>query len=403
MHVTLHPSLAGGPVSREMLGGLPPEPAFPEEEYRDRLSRIREEMRELGLDVLLVQQPSSVTYVSGFQTFSIFNGETVILPLDEEPSLIVHGPEVGSALLHSWFDRVVAYPPESGFEGYVAGQLSDQGFGGATVGVEMRKPAVTAAAYASLSGELPNADLVDASGVLDAVRLIKSAREIEHLQQAARFTDAGMSAAIEAAAEGKRDNDLGAAAYHAMASAGSDYLSHCVVATSGLRSGILHSTYKRNEIRAGDPILLEMGACYHRYTSPLMRAVSIGEPSAEVSRVMNACLKALDNVLSAIRPGITAHEVAEAGWQAIDKAGPGLVSHGNFGYGVGLGFPPTWADWTAKIELGVRTVLRPGMVFHHPVALRKLGEFGVAVSETSVVTESGARVFGTVERRLFVK
>ena len=403
MHVELHPSLAGGPVGKDALGGLSPEPAFPEEEYRDRVRRVREKMEERGLDVLLVQHPSSVTYVSGYQTFSMNNGETVILPRDDEPSLIVHGPEIGGALLHTWLDQVFAYPPETDFRAHVAGLLSDQGFGRARVGVEMSSFGVTAAAYASLKEELPDADLVDASGVVDAVRFIKSAREVEHLQQAARFTDAGMTAAIDAAAEGKRDNDLAAAAYHAMASAGSDYLSHCVVATAGRRSGILHSTYKRNEIRAGDPILLEMGGCYQRYTSPLMRAVSIGEPIAEVGQVMSACLNALDNVLSTIKPGVTANEVAEAGWEALNEAGPGLVSHGNFGYGVGLGFPPTWADWTGKIELGVDTVLQPGMVFHHPVALRKLGEFGVTVSETSVVTESGLRVFGTVERKLFVK
>lgn len=403
MHVELHASLDGGPVSREMLGGLPQEPAFPEEEYLGRIERVREGMARRGIDVLLVQHPSSVTYLSGYQSFSMNNGETVILPVDDEPSLIVHGPEIGGALLHSWFGRILAYPPRTTYESYVAGLLSGQGLGRSRVGVEMRSQAVTAAVNAALREGLPEASFVDGSGLLDAVRLIKSAREVEHLQRAARFTDAGMSAAIEAASEGVTDNEVAAAAYHAMASAGSDYLSHCVVVTSGRRSGILHSTYKRNRIMAGDPILLEMGGCWQRYTSPLMRAVSIGEPSAEVRRVADACLQALDNVLLRIRPGVTAHEVAQAGWEALNEAGPGLVSHGNFGYGVGLGFPPTWADWTGRIELGVETVLRPGMVFHHPVALRKLGEFGVAVSETSVVTDDGPRVFGTVDRRLFIK
>ncbi len=403
MPITLHPSLDGGPVSRDMLGGLPPEPAFPQKEYEERIRRTREGMRERGIDVLLVRHPSGVTYLSGYQSFSMNNGETVLLPADDDPSLVVHGPEVGGALLHSWFDRILSHPPGSGFENYVAELLREQGFGRARVGLETRSPASTAAANEALRDGLPNAHFLDASGLLDGVRLIKSPREIDHLQRAARFTDAGMSAAIQAAAQGVRDNDVAAAAYHAMAAAGSDYLSHCVVVTAGRRSGVLHSTYKRNEVTAGDPILLEMGGCYQRYTSPLMRTVSIGEPRDEVARVMDACLKALDNVLAAIRPGVTAHEVAKAGWLALEEAAHGLVSHGNFGYGVGLGFPPTWADWTGRIELGVETVLRPGMVFHHPIALRKLGEYGVAVSETSVVTQSGPRVFGGVERRLFVK
>jgi Xaa-Pro aminopeptidase len=119
--------------------------------------------------------------------------------------------------------------------------------------------------------------------------------------------------------------------------------------------------------------------------------------------MVSACHRALDNVLAAIRPGVTADEVARAGWQGLASAGKDLVFHGNFGYAVGAGFPPTWADGTARIELGVQTRLQSGMVFHHPVALRKLGQYGVALSETSVVTEDGCEVLTDVERQLFVR
>ena len=135
-----------------------------------------------------------------------------------------------------------------------------------------------------------------------------------------------------------------------------------------------------------------------------MRTVSLGEPSSEVARAFDACRTALGNVLSTIRPETAADEVARAGWAGIADAGEDFVFHGNFGYAVGASFPPTWADGTAIIELGVQTRLRPGMVFHHPEALRRMGRYGVAVSETSVVTDSGCEVLTTgVERELFVK
>ena len=66
MTVELHPSLAGGPAGRDILSGLPREPAFTVEEYRDRLSRVRLAMRERGVDVLLLQEPSNVLYLSGY-------------------------------------------------------------------------------------------------------------------------------------------------------------------------------------------------------------------------------------------------------------------------------------------------------------------------------------------------
>ena len=118
----------------------------------------------------------------------------------------------------------------------------------------------------------------------------------------------------------------------------------------------------------GDAILLEMRGCFQRYTAPMMRTVSIGKPDSEVTQMANACLTALDNVLAAIRPGISAHEVARAGWEGINQAGGDIVFHGSFGYAVGAGFPPTWADGTASITLGEQAILQPAV----PPAMKRL-------------------------------
>ena len=55
-------------------------------------------------------------------------------------------------------------------------------------------------------------------------------------------------------------------------------------------------------------------------------------------------LAALGNVLSSLKAGISSHEVASAGWMALREAGDDIVFHGSFGYAIGAGFPPTWAD-----------------------------------------------------------
>ena len=158
-----------------------------------------------------------------------------------------------------------------------------------------------------------------------------------------------MAAAIDVAREGASDNDMAAAASEALVAAGSEYMCVSPIITSGRRSGILHSTHKRNRLEKGDVVLLEMGGCIHRYTAPTMRTVFIGEPPAEARRMAEACLTALGNVLATIRAGITSDEVAQAGWEGMNLAGDDFVFHGSFGYAVGAGFPPTWADGTAAI------------------------------------------------------
>ncbi len=399
----VHSTIAGGPASIDMLDGLSQELAFPVEEYEARLGAVREGMREHGIEALVIQHPPNVLYLTGYQTFSPNSGECVVVPLEDEPTLFVPSPELGGALIHTWLDDRRGYAPGRSEERHIADALREKGLDGGVVGLEKNSHGLPAGMYDGFVAALPKARFINASGIVESVKAVKSAREIEHIRRAARTTDAGMAAAIDAAREGATDNDMASAASQAMVAAGSEYMCVSPIVTSGRRSGILHSTHKRNRLEKGDVILLEMGGCVHRYTAPTMRTVFIGEPPDEARRMADACLAALGNVLSAIRVGVTSDEVAQAGWEGLSAAGDDFVFHGNFGYSVGAGFPPTWADGAASIMSGIDTVLRAGMVFHHPVALRRLGRYGVAFSETSVVTEDGCETLTGSPRDIVIR
>ena len=399
----VHSTISGGLATLDMLDGLPQEPAFPVEEYEARLAAVRQEMRERDVEVLVVQHPPNVLYLTGYQTFSPNFGECLVVPLEGDPTMIVPSPELGGALVHTWLDDRRGYVPDRSNAQYIADTLREKNLDGAKVGVEKGSHGLPAGTYDGLVGALPKTQFVDGSGIVEAVKTVKSPREIEHIRAAAQTTKAGMAAAIDVARAGANDNDMAAAASEAIVAAGSEYMCLSPVVTSGRRSGILHSTHKRNRLEKGDVVLLEMGGCIHRYSAPTMRTVFIGDPPAEAKRTAEACLTALGNVLSTIRAGVTADEVAQAGWEGMKLAGDGFVFHGNFGYAIGAGFPPTWADDTGAIMSGIDTVLRPGMVFHHPIALRRMGRYGTAFSETTVVTEDGCEVLTSSPREIVVR
>ena len=403
MGPSVHHSLAGGAVGWDAIQGLPRELAFSVREYERRLKLVREGMAADGMDVLLVFDPPNVFYLSGFQSFAMYNSECVVLPLEGEPSLIVHPPELGGALMHTWLDRVYGYGRGEDREAFLAKLLAGEGFAASRVGIEKGSRAVPVRSYEALRAGLPRARLVDGSALTPRVKARKSDEEIAYLRRSASITDAGMRAAIDAIEAGATDNDVAAAAYDAMVRGGSEYMCVGPIVTTGRRSGILHSTHKRVALESGDTLLIEMGACIQRYTAPTMRAASIGEPPGEVRRVADACLAALDNVLSSLKAGVSCHEVASAGWEALRGAGGDIVFHGVFGYAVGAGFPPSWADETGTIALGRHTPLEVGQVFHHPVAVRKLGRLGVAFSETTVITEDGCEVLTGSPRALAVR
>ena len=258
----VHSTLSGGRATLDMLDGLPQELAFPVEEYEARLAAVREGMRARDVEVLVVQHPANVLYLTGYQTFSSNAGECVVVPLEGDPTLLVPPPELGGALVHTWLDDRRGYAPGRSEEQYIADTLRDKGLDGAKIGVEKASDGLPAGTFDSLVAALPKVRFIDGSGIVDDVKTVKSPREIEHIRNAARTTDAGMAAAIEAAREGASDNDMAAAASEAIVAAGSEYMCVSPIVTSGRRSGILHSTHKRNRLERGDVVLLEWAAAY---------------------------------------------------------------------------------------------------------------------------------------------
>ena len=396
----VHASLSGGPFPETSLGALEPEPAFAAAEYQERLRRARAAMDAEGLDALVVMNPASVFYLSGYQTFAVDGGACLVVPADGEPALAMDPPEFGGALLGVWFEDLRGYPADVDRPAYAAQMLGEHGATRGRVGLDGAAWGATTAFSAGLAHALPLAELVDATDLLIELKRRKSAAEIEHIRGAALATRAAVEAATATAAAGVADGEVAGSAFAAMARAGSEYPCLSPIVTSGRRSGMLHTTHKRHTIQSGDNVLLEIGACVQRYTAPQMRTLSIGPPSAAVRAAADACLAALDAVLETMGPGIAARDAADAGWRELSAAGDDLVFHGTFGYGIGAGFPPNWADGSGFIRSDDDAVLEPGMVFHHPVAVRRLGEFGVAFSETSVITEHGCEVLTHGPREL---
>jgi Xaa-Pro dipeptidase len=163
------------------------------------------------------------------------------------------------------------------------------------------------------------------------------------------------------------------------------------IIAAGWRSGAPHSSLGRQALRRGDAVFIEVTGEWRRYCAPLMRTAILGEPSLEQARAASIGKAALEAVIATARPGIAAAEVATAAGEIIAPALPDLRFHGNFGYPIGLGFPPTWTESLGfQLRHDNPHRLAAGMTFHLPVSLRRPGEWGVCQSQTILVTETGA-------------
>ena len=207
---------------------------------------------------------------------------------------------------------------------------------------------------------------------------------------------------MQSAKAGITGTEIARVGHEALIGAGSEFMSVPPVVTTGQRSSCHHTTFRRVPIKSGDPFFLEYSACYLRYNTPMMRTAINGAPSDEIKRVGEAVQETLELVIQGAKGGRTAHEVA----LEAHKGYAGLESEmwfmGICGYSVGIGFPPTWADGTTIIAKAIDEPLLPGMTFHLPIMFRIPRKFGIGLSETIAITETGCEVLTEQHRNLYI-
>ncbi len=374
---------------------------FGPDEFRRRIHRLREQMSQAAVGCTLVHSPSAIYYFSGYQTVSSNQYACLLIPLDNEPILILWHLEVAGASRTSWMSRFVTYEtgedPTAPTCREAQAWISDRGL----LAVELQAAALPPRMYKTIEAAFTPGRIVDAGPLFDAVRRVKSDEELECYRRAAPLTDAAMKATVAAATSGRTDNEAAAAGLQAMIAGGSDYPCLPAIVSAGEQSAVAHSTFANVRLKSGDGIVVELGACVRRYSAPLMRTVCVGPASAVVREMHAAAAEVLDCVLAELRPGVAAEDIAKAAWRRMPTY-PDLVFHGVFGYAVGAGFPPGWADGTVRIRLTNPQPIEVGMVLHIPIAFRRPPIAGVAVSETVIVTGRGVEILGNTPRRLLM-
>jgi ectoine hydrolase len=383
---------------------VPKEMAFSEAEYRARLDRVREAMGAKGLDLLLLHHLPSVCYLTGYQTPVSDWYNCLIVPLEGDLALQVCDFEVGLALVHTTVERILSVRWNRMDE--AATQLVEL-LGAANVdrkriGIESRRTGLNAHAYQLLRDRFPRAHLVDGSDLVPRIRALKSPAEIDCLRQAGRLSVAGLDAAIRAMRPGVTENAVAAAAAAAMIEAGSEFFCTDPWVRAGHRSGIIHATYKRHFVKPGDPVIIELGAVYQRYTAPLYGTAVMGRPPDRLRRLADTALAALALLYENVRAGRTADDVARAAAKGLAGVDPEVYLSEYHAYPVGLGFPPEWSEDSIWIVEGSQEVLRPGMTFHGVRSLRIPGLMAAGFSETIAVTEAGCEILTPHRRELAV-
>lgn len=364
--------------------------AFPKEEHAARLTRLRRVLKERGLDLYLTSSAENIFYLCGQQTPGYYTFQCLAVPAKGAPFLMLRDLEIYNARANSFLNQVIGYADDADPAIAVAQILNKRGFKGQRIAVDQNAWFLTVNLYSRLRSRLGRME--DGSGIVEALRRVKSKAELAALRKSAKANDAGMRAGLDAVRSGATENDVAADIMHAMIKAGSEYVGMEPFVVSGPRSGFPHATWRRRRMRKKDVVILETAACYNRYHAALFRTVAIGSIPSRARDMYAVCQDALGAGTKKLKPGNTCADVHHAVQAVIDSAGQTAGYRKRSGYSLGISFAPDWGEGNIlSLYCGVDVVLEPGMVFHVPITLRDYGKFTVAVSESLVVTEKGAR------------
>ena len=384
---------------------------FSLEEFQKRITKTRKKMIATGLNTLIISDPSNMNWLTGYDGWSFYVHQAVILSLDGDPVWWGRGMDANGAKrtvfmesknINGYEDTYVQNPEKHPMSD-LARLIKDLQLNEGNIGVEMDNYWFSASAFFTLKKEL-DVKFVDVTGLVNWQRAIKSKTEIVYMKQAAKIVEHMHEVVVEKAVVGMPKNELIADVYHASVSGvdgiWGDYPSMVPMAPSGMDATAPHLTWNDQPMKKGESTFFEIAGAFKRYQCPQSRTLFLGTPPQKYLDAEKAVLEGINVGLEQAKPGNQCQDIANAFNQTLNKLG--FEKDSRCGYAIGVSYPPDWGERTMSFRDGDTSIMQPGMTFHFMPALW-LDDGGLEITEPFVITENGAECLCNTPRKMFVK
>ncbi|MDP7421521.1 MAG: Xaa-Pro peptidase family protein [bacterium] len=371
-----------------------------------RLDSVLTAIKDSGLDALLVTTPVNTYYLSGFRAVA-YTRPIYVLVCDE-PVLIVPELELEHARDKSIIKEIEQYSDDDfGSEKNQSPQVAAlnkilavsrrKGLDAEKLGFE--QAAISYAAFEQLSNLFPG-KLEATPPIVEKMRVIKDAEEIELIHAGCRLADLGMDVEITKTVPGVTELDLMLEAAAAMTREGMirypDYtLDAGARPITGLKTVLPHSIPTGNKVRSGDVVIHGTGCMCEGYHSENERTLIVGRPNNDQRKFFNLMLLSQQRAFDSIKPGIRCRLVDLAAREVVREAGYSRYFLHRTGHSMGLGIHET--PFFAPTD---ETILEPGMIMTVEPGIYVPGLGGFRHSDTILVTETGFEFLTTTPRKL---
>ena len=368
---------------------------FPAEEYARRIKELRERIAQRQLDAVVISDPANIMYLTDYQTTGYSFFQALVVPLEQEPFMITRALEESNVIARTWVEITRPYPDTGDAMQMLVDALKEFGLANKRIGYERNSYFFPAYHQDVIHTTLKDGKLLDCFGIVEEGRICKSPDEIRIMKKAAVATEAGMAAGINACRAGATENEIGAAISDGMFRAGGEAPAVMPYVTSGPRTMIGHATWEGRVVQENEHVFLEVGGCFRRYHTAMMRTVVLGELEPSMYEAQEIMKRALDSVHDMLQPGMTVSDVDNLVRNIISDNDVGAKLITRSGYSIGIAFPPSWDEgYMLSLKQGQSTILREGMTFHLiPWMWGIDGNKTCGISDTIYITKEGCSSF----------
>lgn len=363
------------------------------EDKAARLKKLQDQMERAGVHLTAIAPTSNMRYLLGFSPLA---DERLCLLLVAPDATRLVVPELNADHMEAQAAMEgISWSDEAGPEGALVRALNE--LGGYRPGVLAADAAMRADVLLLLQKTAQPDRSISATDLMAALRVRKSASEMEALARAAAQADRAMMAGVETCVPGVTEREVAQTIARYFREDGAEEV-HATLVASGPNSAFPHHEAGDRELQPGDTVVIDIVATLDGYNSDITRMVHLGDSSEELLEVYHTVREANQRGREAAQAGARACDVDRAARSVIEEAGYGPYFVHRTGHGLGMDVhEPPWISSTNT------QTLEPGMVFSVEPGVYLPGRFGVRIEDIVAVTEGPHRCLTGLDRDLIVK
>jgi Xaa-Pro aminopeptidase len=382
-------------------------PTIPPARFGERIAAARRLTAEAGLNALLIGVGPDLDYLAGYHAMPLERLTMLVVPAVGPTTLVAprlevtparSSPAVAGGLVE------VATWEETDDPVALVGRLVAEAHGRIVdplgrLGISDR---LWAMHVLRIIERFPEARLESAGSVMGELRMIKDADEIGLLRLAAEAADRVVEQIAAGRLVGRTEADVAREVYERLLVEGHDLAEFSIVG-SGPNSASPHHQASDRVIRAGEPIVLDIGGTLGGYGSDITRTLWVtgGDPANGPDQAflhLFAVLRAAQSrATAAVRPGVACEEIDATARSIIDAEGYGEQFIHRTGHGIGLE-----GHEEPYLIAGNPEPLRPGMAFSIEPGIYLEGRYGARLEDIVVCGPDGPIVLNQAPLDLHV-